>query len=483
MSHQDRTSRIVINYQTIKQVIDLLLVPVLFAGMTVRARTTWKPRMIAAGALFWATSDLPNLTDRFQQARKIVTKIFRWQLAPGQTYQGFMKMLRKWHTNLMLAIVPHVRVQMKELLPGQWTIAGYVVFAGDGSRIELARTESLEDAFSPQKKKQKRRNQRAGKGRRGRAKSSAKQNRTKKQSAASVAKKANSPQMWLTLLWHVGSGLPWAWRSGPSDSSEREQLQQTLAELPENSLITADAGFVGYDFWKAILDARQNFLIRVGGNVRLLKKLGYAREYDHVVYIWPNEAAKKKQPPLVLRLIVIHNGKHPVYLLTNLTKTQLSDQQAATIYGARWGIELFFRTFKQTFGRRKLRSRAAENARLELDWSLVALWCACLLGQRELMECGQNPARLSPALAIRALQNTLREYRVRPENRAESLWSRLRIAVLDDYERSSSKTSRNYPRKKKRERIAPPKITLATQQQINTAKELKQQQLGFQLPA
>ena len=483
MSHQDRTSRIVINYQTIKQVIDLLLVPVLFAGMTVRARTTWKPRMIAAGALFWATSDLPNLTDRFQQARKIVTKIFRWQLAPGQTYQGFMKMLRKWHTNLMLAIVPHVRVQMKELLPGQWTIAGYVVFAGDGSRIELARTESLEDAFSPQKKKQKRRNQRAGKGRRGRAKSSAKQNRTKKQSAASVAKKANSPQMWLTLLWHVGSGLPWAWRSGPSDSSEREQLQQTLAELPENSLITADAGFVGYDFWKAILDARQNFLIRVGGNVRLLKKLGYAREYDHVVYIWPNEAAKKKQPPLVLRLIVIHNGKHPVYLLTNLTKTQLSDQQAATIYGARWGIELFFRTFKQTFGRRKLRSRAAENARLELDWSLVALWCACLLGQRELVECGQNPARLSPALAIRALQNTLREYRVRPENRAESLWSRLRIAVLDDYERSSSKTSRNYPRKKKRERIAPPKITLATQQQINTAKELKQQQLGFQLPA
>lgn len=483
MSHQDRTSHIVINYQTIKQVIDLLLVPALFAGMTVRARTTWKPRMIAAGALFWATSDLPNLTDRFQQARKIVKKIFRWQLAPGQTYQGFMKMLRKWHTNLMLAIVPHVRVQMKELLPGQWTIAGYVVFAGDGSRIELARTESLEDAFSPQKKKQKRRNQRAGKGRRGRAKSSAKQNRTKKQSAASVAKKANSPQMWLTLLWHVGSGLPWAWRSGPSDSSEREQLQQTLAELPENSLITADAGFVGYDFWKAILDARQNFLIRVGGNVRLLKKLGYAREYDHVVYIWPNEAAKKKQPPLVLRLIVIHNGKHPVYLLTNLTKTQLSDQQAATIYGARWGIELFFRTFKQTFGRRKLRSRAAENARLELDWSLVALWCACLLGQRELVECGQNPARLSPALAIRALQNTLREYRVRPENRAESLWSRLRIAVLDDYERSSSKTSRNYPRKKKRERIAPPKITLATQQQINTAKELKQQQLGFQLPA
>ena len=39
-----------------------------------------------------------------------------------------------------------------------------------------------------------------------------------------------------------------------------------------------------------------------------------------------------------------------MYLVTDLTKTQLSDRQAAEIYAARWGIELFFRTFKQTFG-------------------------------------------------------------------------------------------------------------------------------------
>ncbi|MFV1963981.1 MAG: transposase [Pirellulaceae bacterium] len=166
----------------------------------------------------------------------------------------------------------------------------------------------------------------------------------------------------------------------------------------------------------------------------LLKKLGYAREYDHVVYLWPNQAAKKKQPPLVLRLIVIHDGKHPVYWVTNLTKTHLSDRQAAMIYGERWGIELFFRTFKQTFGRRKLRSRSAENAKLELDWSPLGLWCVCLLGQRELAESGQAPSRLSPAAAIRAVQSTLRDYRLRPESCDENLWSQLRIALLDEYD-------------------------------------------------
>ena len=485
MSHQDRTSNIVVNHQTIKQVVDWLLAPALFAGMKARSNASWKPRMLAVAALLWATSELTNLKDRFEQARKIVDRIFRWQPAPGATYQGFMKMLRKWHSNLQLAIIPHVRAQMKEVLPGQWEVAGYIVFAGDGSRIELARTESLEGAFSPKRKKNEKKKQSKRKGKRSRrgAKNSTKQKGAKKQSAESVAKKQNSPQMWLTLLWHVGTGLPWAWRTGPSDSSERSHLEEMLAELPEKSLITADAGFVGYEFWRTVLNAGHHFVIRVGSNVRLIRQLGYARQHDHTVYLWPDKAAKKKQPPLVLRLIVINDGKHPMYLVTNLTKSQLSDRQAGMIYGARWGIELFFRTFKQTFGCRKLRSRSADNAPLELDWSLLGLWCVCLLGQRELTENGEDPTWLSAAATIKAFQSTLREYRVRPESREDNLWEQLRIAVLDDYRRTSSKTSRNYPHKKKRKRIGAPKITRASKQQINAAEELKQQQPESQLSA
>jgi hypothetical protein len=298
-----------------------------------------------------------------------------------------------------------------------------------------------------------------------------------------VEKKTNSPQMWLTLLWHVTTGLPWAWRTGPSDSSERAHLQEMLPELPENTLLTADAGFVGYDTWKEILGSGQNFLIRVGGNVTLLKNLGYARERNGVVYLWPDAAAKKRQPPLVLRLIVVHDGKHPVYLVTNVGATKLSDRQASQVYAARWGIELFFRTFKQTFDCRKLRSHCAEHAPLELDWSLLALWCVCLVGQRELEERGVDPKRLSPALAIRAMQDTLRDYRVRPESPDETLWARLSRSQLDDYDRHSSKSSRDYPRKKRRDNISPPIITHATSQQIHAAQALKHASARKQLAA
>jgi len=432
----------------------------------------------------WLLPGRGNLTDRFEQARKIVAKVFRWQPAPGATYQGFMKTLRKWHVKLMSALVPHLRTQMEKVLWRQWKIAGYVVFAVDGSRVELARTESLEKAFSPQrKKKSKRKKKEDKKSRRRRGKRVARRELAKKQSAAAINKKANSPQMWLTLLWHVGTGLPWAWRTGPSDSSERGHFEEMLAELPENSLATADAGFVGYKFWSRILNAGHHFVIRVGANVRLIKKLGYARQHEHTVYLWTDQMAKKKEPPLVLRLIVIHDGKHPVYLVTDLPKSKLSDRQAAKIYAARWGIEVFFRTFKQTFGRRKLRSRSAENAKLELDWCLLGLWCMCLLGQRELDENGDDPTRLSAAATIKAFQDTLHEYRVRPESREESLWARLRLALLDDYQRKGSKTSRNYPRKKQRQRVGAPKISFATKQQIIAAKELRVKELKLRLPA
>ena len=51
MSQQDRTSNIIVNHQTIKKVVDWLLVPALFAGKQVRSTAKWKPRMLAVAAL------------------------------------------------------------------------------------------------------------------------------------------------------------------------------------------------------------------------------------------------------------------------------------------------------------------------------------------------------------------------------------------------------------------------------------------------
>jgi hypothetical protein len=330
----------------------------------------------------------------------------------------------------------------------------------------LARTESLKKAYAPKKKKKETKK-----------KYKARINRyKKKQAEKDRAKKSESPQFWLTLLWHVATGLPYNWRIGPSDSSEREHALSMFEDLPKNALVVADAGFIGYDFWSSMIEANIHFVIRVGGNVTLLRKLGWiVKERKDTVYLWPK--GKRDSNPLPLRLIRIHDGRQPLCLVTNLEETELSMASAQEVYRRRWGIEVFFRTLKQTFDRRKLRSKGASNAPLELEWSLVALWGMSLIGEECVQQAGQDIGRTSPAKVLRSFAEAIRDYRVILESREEELLVRLQKSVRDDYKRSSAKTNREYPRKSQKKKLNEPVIEIASKSTKRQAKAQKERVL------
>ncbi len=70
----------------------------------------------------------------------------------------------------------------------------------------------------------------------------------------------------------------------------------------------------------------------------------------------------------LLRLLHFQLGRCQIYLVTNvLNQKRLSDAQATRLYQLRWGVEVQFRRLKQTFGRRKVRSKTPERAKVELD--------------------------------------------------------------------------------------------------------------------
>jgi hypothetical protein len=203
-----------------------------------------------------------------------------------------------------------------------------------------------------------------------------------------------------------------------------------------------------------------------------LRNLGYARESLGTVYLWPDRAAKKRQPPLVLRFIIAEGGKYPVYLLTSARCCSLTDAQVIEVYRRRWGIELYFRHLKQTFQRRKLRSTSAACARVELEWSLLGLWGMALYAQVELEKQEINPLYMSVAKVLRAFRRMLRDYR-HPIERQCSLKALIGCALHDTYTRAN-KASRDYPRKKRPDPPAgPPKIQNATAAQIQLAKALR----------
>lgn len=448
--------------QELSVAIEWVLSGVVWPQVTLRRDCGWAVRALVTAALLWAWSTETALKERFRQALKIARRLCGRGAPQETSYQAFIKLLVRWTRPLRNGLVLGLRLRMEQEFPEQFRVAGFVVLAGDGSKVGLPRTKSNEARFAPAKSQRRGRKQNR-RGRRSRSR--------KAQQRRARQKKADSPQMALTALYHVGLRLLWDWRIGAGDSSEREHLREMIADLPRDALITADCGFVGYDFWKTLLDSGRQFVIRVGGNVRLLKQLGVVRESAGTIYLWPDKVAKKNQPPLVLRLVVVQGARHPWYLVTSVRDPRrLSDRQVCDIYRKRWGIELFFRHFKQTFGRSKLRSHKAEHAECELHWSLLGLWTMLLYAQKHLPRQTHAPPRLSVARVLKAFGRALHEHRSR-DTPDQSLAELLRAAVIDPYQRRD-KRSRGYPRKKYEPPAQAPRITRATRSQCQLAEQL-----------
>ena len=426
-----------------------------------RADCTWSPRLLATAALLWAWSDESNLGTRFATARTIASYLFPPQVKIAGSYQAFLKLLRRWTPGLAALLQAALRQRMEVDLAAVWRVGGRLLFGIDGSKIELPRTTSNQRAYAParQPKKPKRK--------------SARKQRRRRRGRAGL-KKADTPQLLVTTLWHAGTGLPWAWRVGGSFESERGHGRTMLDELPAGAVLAGDAGFVGYEWMRATLLGGRHLLVRVGSNVHLLTRLGHVRERGGLVYLWPKKAQKQSQPPLVLRLVVIHTGKHPVYLVTSLLDgDDCPDRDVIAMYRQRWGIEVYHRSLKQTFQRRKLRSHSAGPAAVELEWSLLGLWAMSLYALVQVHRAGHAPRRLSCAKLLEAFRRMLRDYR-HPIERGATLGDRLRVAVIDDYARAN-KASRDYPRQKRETPPGPPRITQATAEEIATAKRLREQ--------
>ena len=451
--HREQSNRQV-NGETLRSAVTWVVNEKSFENLKFHGNTTWLVCDLIILAVLWVWSDHATLTGAFVEAHGWSLKMLG-RAAVG-SYQGLTGALVCVTGTLLPVLCARMHGLMERHGGEHWRVGGWLPLAVDGTRVSTPRTAPNEAAFCA-----------PNHGRSASAKHRAKKRR--KNGAPQRKKKSQPPrpQIWLTLVWHMGLRLLWCWRTGPSNSSERAHFQDVLktGKFPEKTLFCGDAGFVGYDFWKLIADEGHHFLMRVGSNVTLLRKLGYCRESQDIVYCWPNRAARKQQPPLALRLITLKLGRTPIYLVTNVLDPQeLTGEAARQLYQLRWGIELQFRTLKQTFGRSKLRSKTPERALRELDWSLLGLWMIQLFAVKEQLAIGQPPTRSSAALAIRAIRDVFHSWSEIP-TQGTSLKSKLRHAVTDQYERSKkSKQARYRPDNKDKPHAGKPVLITANRQ-------------------
>ena len=461
---EQKVVREVVHLDFLRKALTWVLDPNIFQNLKKHGNVNWNGVALVTLAVLWVWSEKAQLTAAFTEA-SVWSQRLLGEVAVG-SYQALTNALVTYGGQLVPLLWSRLHVLMEQVGGEHWRIGGWFPVAVDGSRVSTPRTEANEKAF---------RASNYGKG--STAKYRKKRGKKKKGKKKRVKANAVKPQIWITLLWHMGLRLPWSWKLGPSDSSERHHFQDMLKnqKFPENTLFSGDAGFIGYELWNLIMDKGHSFLIRVGGNVRLLTKLGYyARERDGIVYVWPNHAARKMHPPLVLRLIHLKNERGDIYLLTNvLDRRRLSDALASRLYKLRWGIELQFRTLKQTFGRRTLRSRTPERAYAELEWSLLGLWMIHLFAVKEQVCIGDPPSQTSVALAIQVVRSILFLWCEVPEEGAD-FCTQLQNAVLDTYQRQSSKRGRYRPHKKDPPTAGKPKIVVANKKHKQQLQQYRQ---------
>lgn len=433
--------------RTLRTALRRFLPEGIFAKLKTHGNTEWSMSVLACFALLFALSGETALQDRYVLAAEVVGQWF-----PGEfiatSYRGFMNALSTHRSSLIDLIAATLRTHMLREQRMAETISGWIPFVVDGSKIAAPWTRQNEEAL----------------GKKGR----------KPQSPRCQRQETDlRPQLSLTLLWHLGWGLPWAWKHGGVADAERTHFRELLRQLPRCALVIADAGFVGYLLWKEILEGGRHFLIRIGGNVELLTELcpgATIRREGELVWLWPDGMRKEGRPPLTLRLITVRHGKQTWYLATSLlSPAQLTAAQARRLYQLRWGVECCFRTLKQTFEQGKVRSYTPECAGCELDWSLLTLWLVSLLTKQELLEARIDPQAYSPATARRLLRRELR-HQAAGHERLDL--SELRTAIQDPQKASRNKQARHDQRKKRDPAPGAPTLRRATKEQQKAAQEL-----------
>lgn len=383
-----------------------------------------------------AWGEQAQLTERFAAVRSFLKQSCgHWRL--GSSYDGWVQALLREKARLVPLIFARLRQATLNLREHQHC-GRWLALAVDGTHLTCPRTRENQPAMGD------------------------------------VGKPDGMPLLSLTTIYHLRLGLPWDFRVGPGIESERAQLRAMLDDLPTQSLLVADAGFAGYDLCRDLLERGRHFLFRVGGNMHLLSDLGCRYEvHGQTIYLWPADQQQEGQPPLQLRLIVVQDeNRQPVYLITSvLDPADLTDAEAGEIYRQRWGIEVFYRTAKQTLQGHTLRSRTPENCYQEATWLVFGVWLLGLLTARALRAAKLDPATWSPARARNVVHRVLR-HQPRCSRSRRMLMQELARCVKDVYVRRGSKASRNYPRKKQHKPPGPPKIKSATPPQQQLAQRL-----------
>lgn len=415
--------------QSLPQAMREFLTPAVFrqvrkvGGRRKQPRWDLHPLLMVLLLSTWCAGD--NLPEKFEAAKGFYVVCCPKRKRPGSSFSGFEKALARLPLPVLRALAEALRGRLQTRLGAQWVRHGFLPLGCDGTRQECPRTAELE--------------RRLGTG----------------------GKDGSAPTIWNTSLVHLTLGVPWCWRWGRGGkASERAHLIQMIPQLPALTLLVTDAGYVGYEVMRKLMEAQVMVLMRMSSNATFYtdgerKTLG--KDFrDGLVYYWPKSMRDQGQPPLRGRLIrlVSRRRKHDVWLFTNVEdRVRLPLRVASQFYRWRWENEGFFRTYKRTLKKAKLAGRTVRVVHREAEASMIALQLLLGLGASAMPPKASDaePIRCSPRQVLVEIRREI--VAPRPRN---DFGRRLAAAQRERRSRRVGKEKRTWPRRKPHKPPAPP---------------------------
>lgn len=202
----------------------------LYQAMPRGRKRRWEiqPLLYVLLGMTWCMGD--SQPERFETARAFCIASLPKRRRPGKTFQGFQKALLALPCRVLSTVGHLFRKQILARFGSLMKTDGWFLFGCDGSRIRTPRTEELERRLGD--------------------------------SGVDRNSKCKTPQVWLTALVHLSSGMPWSWWVGKGDASERNHLSRLIGTLPLGALVVTDAGYQSYLLAWELADAGHSFLMR-----------------------------------------------------------------------------------------------------------------------------------------------------------------------------------------------------------------------------
>jgi hypothetical protein len=227
---------------------------------------------------------------------------------------------------------------------------------------------------------------------------------------------AGYPQARIVGVLTLGSRLLADFIVGTWEQGEQTLAQMLLGNLPGESLVVLDRGFVNYALFARVVGAAngRHFLCRAKGGMRerVIRRIG---PKEVLIELAISPAQRKADPSLPATIVVRRieyriPGFRPSRLLTSLIDPKAYPaSEIIELYHKRWEIEIAYDEIKTHALEREeaIRSRNPDTVLQEIYGLLIAYNLVRVMMARAATAAGVEPCRMSFRNSLLEIQNFL----------------------------------------------------------------------------